>query len=344
VMGDRAGRGGEEARGREVEREATFAARLPPPATGAPDFVSYSGLIVDDIVLPDGRTYFNTLGGGATHALVGMRVWSGSLGYFAAVGDDFSPEHRAMLEAMGVDLRGLIVRRGEPTARAWQLFEPDERRIEVFRTSEEQFYRLEVRVAELPPAYRLARGYYVCHGRLPDMVDVITQLRADNPDACVAWEPPPLQHDGSEAEFRTILSRVDLFSPDRSEAGRITGRETIEGMIATLLDWGAPVVALRMGARGSLVATSAGDAYAIPAAPATVVDTTGAGNAYIGGFLVGLADGDAPAEAGAKAAVSASFAIEQFGVPRFDEQTAKIAQERLAWARERIDTGTKESC
>ena len=45
-----------------------------------PDYVAYSGLIIDDIVLPDGRTYFNTLGGSGTHALVGMRIWSDRLG------------------------------------------------------------------------------------------------------------------------------------------------------------------------------------------------------------------------------------------------------------------------
>jgi hypothetical protein len=43
-------------------------------------------------------------------------------------------------------------------------------------------------------------------------------------------------------------------------------------------------------------------------------------------------------EAGAWAAVSASFAIEQFGVPTFDEQTRVEARRRLAWARDRIVT------
>jgi sugar/nucleoside kinase (ribokinase family) len=70
--------------------------------------------------------------------------------------------------------------------------------------------------------------------------------------------------------------------------------------------------------------------------PTNVVDTTGAGDAYCGGFLVALGSGVDVAEAGARAAVSASFAIEQFGVPIFDEQTQMEAQRRLAWARDRI--------
>ena len=57
-----------------------------------------------------------------------------------------------------------------------------------------------------------------------------------------------------------------------------------------------------------------------PRSQRSVVDTTGAGDAYCGGFLVALGNGLPVAEAGARAAVSASFAIEQFGVPMFDEE------------------------
>ena len=306
----------------------------------APDFVSYSGLIIDDIVLPDGRTFFNMLGGGGTHALAGMRVWSGRLGYFAAVGSDFGSSHRELLEGLGIDLRGLIERNGFPTARAWQLFEPDERRIEVFRTRIEDFYRLEARFEEMPRDYLAARGYHLSHGTLDDMVNLVTRLRAVNPTARIGWEPTPLQHSGSEEAFRAVLTQVDVFSPDESEAREITGKQTRREMFDTLLEWGAPVAALRMGARGSQVVTAEGASYAVPAVPTTVVDTTGAGNAYVGGFLVGFTNGDDVAEASAKAAVSASFAVEQFGVPQFDERTPAIAESRLEWARERTVEGS----
>ena len=304
-----------------------------------PHFVSYAGLIVDDIVLPDGRTFMNTLGGGGTHALIGMRVWSDRLGYFAAVGSDFDEEHRAQLERLGIDLRGLLRRDDLQTARAWQLFERDERRIEIFRTNIEDFYRAEARIDEMPDDYSHARGYHIIHGTFSEMADVLARLRAVNPGARIVWEPPPLQ-DGDSADcLGAILSQIDVLSPDVTEVRDITGHDALGDGIAALLARGAPIVALRMGARGSWVFTAAGDAYTVPAFPTTVVDTTGAGNAYAGGFVVGLADGGNVAEAAAKAAVSASFAIEQFGVPTFDDRTVEIAENRLAWVRERIVEG-----
>ena len=77
--------------------------------------------------------------------------------------------------------------------------------------------------------------------------------------------------------------------------------------------------------------------WRIPAVPTAVVDVTGAGNAYGGGFLVGLASGADPVEAALMAAVSASFALEQFGLPHFGDGTIAEARRRLAWARGQIE-------
>jgi ribokinase len=301
-----------------------------------PDFIACSGLIIDDIVLPDGRTHFNTLGGSATHGIAGMRVWTESLGYFAAVGDDLDPTHRDLLERIGVDLRGLIVRAGHRTPRAWQLFEPDERRIEVFRTDVDDFYQMEPSLAELPADYLEARGFHLCHGTTAEMTETARHVRARNPNVCIAWEPTPLQVSATEEEMRAALAEVDFISPDLAEAREMTGRATEEDAIATLLDWGARLIALRLGARGSRVIMPNGPAIEVPAVPATVIDTTGGGDAYCGGFLVALADRHGPGEAGARAAVSASFAIEQFGIPTFGAEPRQEAERRLAWARERI--------
>jgi cytidine kinase len=307
-----------------------------------PDYVTFSNLIIDDIVLADGRSFMNTLGGAGTHALIGMRVWSDRLGYIATVGADFDPRHRSQLEEMGVDLRGIIARPGYRTARAWQLFEPDERRIEIFRTSEEDFDRFKPQFADIPADYLGASGFHLQTGTYAELNDLLGRLRAAHPDTCLVWEPSPAQLAGPPVETQVALTMVDLFSPDLGEAQALTGEQTPERILDKLLSWGARRVALRMGAQGSLVAVASGERYRIPAVPATIVDVTGAGNAYCGGFMVGLGAGLGLVEAAARAAVSASFAIEQFGVPLFAEETRAKAERRLAWALERIeaDRGT----
>ncbi len=304
----------------------------------APEFVSVSNLIIDDIVLSDGRSYMNTLGGAGTHTLVGMRPWSNELGFVAYSGDDFDPQHRRFLEAMGVDLRGIVLRTGHRTARAWQLFELDERRIEIFRTSITDFDQLKPQFGEIPLDYLQARGFHFQWGAPAELALLIAQLRAINPAAQIVCEPALAHLTGALAANLPVLTQANLFSPDREEAHALTGTEDIAAIFDILLGAGVRIVALRMGAAGSLVGTVTGEYYRVPAVPpAALVDVTGAGNAYCGGFIVGLGRGEEPSLAAARGATSASFAIEQIGIPHFDDEKLAEAERRLAWVLERIE-------
>jgi sugar/nucleoside kinase (ribokinase family) len=300
-------------------------------------YVTFSNLIIDDIVLSDGRTFMNKLGGAGTHALVGMRVWSDQLGYVATIGPDFEPALRETLTRFGVDLEGCVEREGYRTARAWQLFEPDERRIEIFRTDLEEFRRCQPTFDDLPASYLQARGFHLQWGTLEELGEAVEALREANPQVCLVWEPSPPHLDQPRAQFERVLQQVDLFSPDFGEAAEITGESTPEAAIDTLLEWGTPLVALRQGARGSIVRTALGEGWRVPAVPATIVDVTGAGNSYCGGFLAGLGEGLEPLEAALRATVSAGFALEQFGLPAWDETMPQERDRRLEWARERVE-------
>ncbi|MFN2561999.1 MAG: ribokinase [Jatrophihabitans sp.] len=75
---------------------------------------------------------------------------------------------------------------------------------------------------------------------------------------------------------------------------------------------GVEVVVTTLGARGALV-TDASSTYEIKAPPATVVDTTGAGDAFTGVLCAKLAGGYAPAEAARWAAAAGSYAVRAAG-------------------------------
>src|SRR5512137_575676 len=99
------------------------------------------GIILDDLVFPDGRTAMGTLGGGGPQTAFGMRLpalagWmeESEVGLIAGVGHDLPPSARKWLESADIDQTG--VRETElPTPRAWQLLEAGGHRTQVWRVN-----------------------------------------------------------------------------------------------------------------------------------------------------------------------------------------------------------------
>jgi sugar/nucleoside kinase (ribokinase family) len=84
------------------------------------------------------------------------------------------------------------------------------------------------------------------------------------------------------------LPYIDYFAPSLAEAQAITGLSEPVEVARALLDRGAGIVALKMGAEGSLVMAQDGRPIRTPAFPVDVVDTTGAGDAFAAGFIAGV--------------------------------------------------------
>jgi len=95
-----------------------------------------------------------------------------------------------------------------------------------------------------------------------------------------AWDPRGLWMD----TLAPCLEHTHLFLPSLAEAQELTGRKAPAEVAEALLDLGIEVVALKMGPEGSYVAR--GDqAFQVPAYEVQVIDGTGAGDAYVAGFL-----------------------------------------------------------
>ncbi len=291
-----------------------------------PDFAAIAGLIIDDIVLPTGETRMGVPGGSGTHSVWGMRIWSESVGLIASYGEDCPAEILAAFDQAGIALLRAAAN-PEPTPRCWQVFEFDQHRTEIFRTSEADFYRFQPLVSDIPARWQKAAGFHLIH-EAKNIPAFARHLRAGGVD-CLLAEPPPTDFVPEKLdEFAAFLPLVDVFSPNWEESAQLLGIDNPDAILARFLEMGVPVVALRMGEAGSLVAT-AEQRWHIPAVPVRVVDVTGAGNSYCGGFLVGYAETGDPRIGGLYGAVSASFTIEQFGLPVIDGATNGLAKERL---------------
>lgn len=98
-----------------------------------------------------------------------------------------------------------------------------------------------------------------------------------------------------------LLSLIDVLVPNESETALLAGMDVVsqadaEKAAAALLNLGVGIVILTLGSRGALVARETG-ADVFPAFDVTPVDTTAAGDAFVGGFAVALAEDRPLAEA-----------------------------------------------
>ncbi|GAB4434635.1 MAG: hypothetical protein Kow0031_16380 [Anaerolineae bacterium] len=292
-------------------------------------YAAIGSIIIDDIVDPCGRSTMGVLGGGGTHAVAGMRVWSRHTALVSVIGQGF-PEAAWQRLLQLADTRAVLLRPGAQP-RFWQLFEADGTRHELPRTDFALFQRSAVRPDEFPPEFASVRGVFLQTPTTETTLAWVARLRALNPAMVILWEPWEIYFRPENlAGLRQALPLVDVFSPQTAELGWLLGETGPRQQAAQLFEMGARCVALRLGAAGSLVGR-AGQLHHLPAIAAPVVDETGAGNAYCGGFVVGYVEsgGDA-VTAGRYGAVSATFALAQVGVPLPGDHSRAAAETLLA--------------
>ena len=117
------------------------------------------------------------------------------------------------------------------------------------------------------------------------------------------------QHEASillEGRDASAATAVEKPSPDASP-------EIAAGIAAAhaLRELGVPSVVVTLGGAGSVVLDD--DTHVIPARSVPIVDTTGAGDAFVGALAAGLADGQTLSDAAAHATRVAAFSVQRLG-------------------------------
>lgn len=108
------------------------------------------------------------------------------------------------------------------------------------------------------------------------------------------------------------MAMADIALPGLEDAEALTGLTDPDRIVDFYLGLGAGIVALTLGAGGTLVATPE-DRQRVPGRPVSVVDATGAGDTFDGAFLARIIAGDDPFTAAAYANAAASIAVQGYG-------------------------------
>jgi sugar/nucleoside kinase (ribokinase family) len=269
-------------------------------------------------------------GGGAVYAALGMALWTGTAAVVAPSGADFS--HR--------DFPQLHFARGRASAhtmRNWGLYENDGSRHFLSRRDSRPWEAFSSHTGDLGDG-----PYRYCHlaplpwAHVTALIDALrargaTCISLDLHDRVLAAVPPDA--------LTRALERVDAFFPSRQDTDVLyPGYEPLAALRALRARLPrVPVIGVKCGEDGAIVHPAGDrDAIVVPSAAASVVDATGAGDAFCGGFLAAFARTGDAVEGALHGTVAASFALAAVGPSALAAVDASRASARLDALRPRI--------
>jgi sugar/nucleoside kinase (ribokinase family) len=217
-----------------------------------------------------------------------------SAGWLGLIGDDDSG--RLITKAFaddGLDLSGIEVVPGEQSTFVWIPVDAQgERCIYMFPNVNGKLSASQVRKRFAPHIVK-AKHFHTEASQLPLSPVKESMQVAREAGVRVIFDldvaPSYFAHAklGSAEDLVASLQLVDVLKPCKAAAREITGETDYEKIATKLLALGPTVVAVTMGVEGSLIA-SAGKMAHVAAFKVNCVDSTGAGDAFMGGLSYGF--------------------------------------------------------
>lgn len=293
----------------------------------------------DSITTPHG-TVERCLGGAATHFALSASFFT-PVRVIGVVGEDFTAEHEAVFKARGIDIRGIERARGKCFHWTGE-YRENLNEAHTLRTDLNVFESFEPKI---PEAYRDSEFLFLANidPRLQEKVrEQMPKVRMVGGDTMNYWIS------GHRDNLERVLRNLDALLINDGEARLLGGESNLVQAAAHIMKMGPKTLIVKQGEYG---ATAFFDGHSFPKgirnrffhAPALplddVVDPTGAGDSFAGGFFGYVASQPALTPAVFKHAmfyggVMGSFAVESFGTDRVRNLTREEIDRRFALFRE----------
>ena len=241
-------------------------------------------------------------GKGANQATAALKAGA-NVHYIGKIGeDDFGYFARRHLKEVGFNAVTILSSNERATGNAL---------IYVAGKNAENMIVTEEEIKKCEPAIKCADVVLV---QLENNLSAINQVIdiANNSNAFTILNPAPFQPVSDK-----LLSKIDLLTPNETEAYLLTGqkitdKESAEYAADYLHQKGVKKIIITMGAKGSLLSDHSTKTW-IPCFPANPVDTTGAGDAFNGALAAQIANGQNIKQAALFSSAFAAVSVEYIG-------------------------------
>jgi len=271
------------------------------------------GSVALDSVEANGTVHDDVLGGSASFFATAASYFA-PVKLVAVVGEDMPEQHLQFLGARGVDLTGLERAHGK-TFRWKGRYSDDLASRTTLDTQLNVFADFKPR---LPEAWRDGEFLFLGNIHPTLQLDVLSQVKKPR---LVAMDTMNFWIEGEPAALGRVLERVDLIVINDEEARLLSKEHNLPRAARAIRAMGPKTVIVKRGESGALLFHEHG-VFAAPAYPLErVVDPTGAGDTFAGGFMGYLARvRDVGPQAVRRAmfygSVMASFCVEDYSLDR----------------------------
>jgi sugar/nucleoside kinase (ribokinase family) len=268
----------------------------------------------------------DVLGGAASYFSVAASFLA-SVRLTAVVGDDFPVQHTALLEGHKVDLSGLERVAGR-TFRWSGVYSADYATRTTLDTQLNVFQNFNPKI---PAAWTMSDYVFLANIDPVLQLNVLEQVEKPKFVACDTMN---FWIEGKREDLLRLLKRVDMLLLNDEEARQLSGLANLPAAARAIRAMGPGAVVIKRGDAGALLFHEKG-VFAAPAFPIEeVVDPTGAGDSFAGGFMGWLAHEHDSSPATIRTAmilgsVLASFSVEDFSLDRFRRLDLSQIRERF---------------
>ena len=290
---------------------------------------------LDSIENPSGKLE-EVLGGSATYFSTAASFFDTTIQLVAVVGTDFPEEHEAFLKSRGIDLSGLERTVGK-TFRWSGRYNRDLSAAETLRTELNVYEQFQ---PQLPENYRNATYVFLANNHPVLQQSVIQQTHHPQVIACDTMN---LWIDTTKEALLDTLKRVDILIINDAEAQSLTQTDNLDSAAQVIRGYGPKSIVVKKG-RDGVDLFSKSNRFFFPAYLTNqVIDTTGAGDSFAGGFMGYLAETSDLSESNRLLRFArndvceallygtslASFAIEDFSINRLRTVTRADIERRV---------------
>ena len=285
--------------------------------------IVFGSISIDKIVNRHG-SYSDVLGGSAAYALLANKQNTCEL--VGVVGDDFQDYHFDLLSNHSISTNSLTKLNGNTFCWGGE-YQHD------FSSRKTLYVDPGVSETYLPDLSENSKNcpFLLLGNTAPHLQTALLNQMDNKP--FILLDTFKLYIDIANKELKHLIKRVDLFCINFNEAIALSGQSgsDINEMSKAILDLGPKSLIIKDGEKGSYFFDS-NNQFSIKAYPVKeVIDTTGAGDAYIGGILMGKMNGMSILDSMKIGAVTASFCIEGIGANGLLKITPDEFDKRLDW-------------